>query len=108
MHDRIAELRGLRNEHTVHTQSGDSNRTAQVVAAIGRVTGEIDAEIERLEDEAADLADRGQHFPAADRAEAARLLRAGLAELALPAPAKRGAKQTAAAPAAPETAKGGE
>ncbi|MET8624541.1 hypothetical protein ABZW30_12420 [Kitasatospora sp. NPDC004669] len=108
MHDRIAELRGLRAEHTQHTQSRDGERAGQVEAAIARVVAAVDADIERLENEAADLADRGQHFPAADRAELARILRAGLAELALPMPAKRGAEQTAAAAPAPETARGGE
>ncbi|MFB7907649.1 hypothetical protein ACFC1T_14550 [Kitasatospora sp. NPDC056076] len=108
MHDRIAELRGLRTEHAIHTQSRDSDRAGQVEAAIARAVTAVDADIEHLENEAADLAERGQHFPAADRAEAARLLRAGLDELRLPAPAKRGAKQTAAAAAPAETAKGGE
>lgn len=108
MHDRIAELRGLRAEHDRHNQYGDSDRAGQVATQIARVTAAVDAEIERLEDRAAELAEQGQHFPAAERAEAARLLRAGLDELRLPTPAKRGAKQTAAAAPAPETAKGGE
>ncbi|MFI6117473.1 hypothetical protein [Kitasatospora sp. NPDC051164] len=108
MHDRIAELRGLRAEHDRHTQSGDSDRAKQTATEISRVTADVDAEIERLEDRAAELAELGQHFPAAERAEAARLLRAGLDELRLPAPAKRGAKQTAASAPPAETAKGGE
>lgn len=108
MHDRIAELRGLRAELDRHTQGGDSDRAKQVTGEISRVTADVDAEIERLEDRAAELAELGQHFPAAERAEAARLLRAGLDELRLPVPAKRGGKQTATAAAPPETAKGGE
>ncbi|MFH8380642.1 hypothetical protein ACH4E7_06830 [Kitasatospora sp. NPDC018058] len=107
MHDRIAELRGLRAEHTIHAQHQDNDRASQVEAAIGAVVAAVDADIERLETEAADLAEKGQHFPAADRAETARILRAGLDELALPTPPKRG-KQTAAAAQAPETARGGE
>lgn len=112
MHDRVAELRGLRDEQARHAQYGRQERAEQAGEQAKRVAGEIEADIERLEDCAAELAELGQDIPAGDTAAAARSLRAALDELTAdpaptPAPARaagKGAKQTAAAAKAPETA----
>ncbi|MFJ8437670.1 hypothetical protein [Kitasatospora griseola] len=113
MHDRVAELRGLRDEFARHTQYDRPERAAQVSEQAERVGAEIEADIEALEDRAAELAERGQDIPAGEAAAAARALRAALDELTVdPAPrpaaapaarsAGKGGKQTAAAVVAPE------
>lgn len=115
MHDRVAELRGLRDEFARHTQYDRSERAQQTAEHIDRVRSEIEADIEALEDRSAELAERGQDIPAAEAAAAARSLRAALDELtADPVPASarpasgrgtgKGGKQTAAAAKPAETA----
>ncbi|PJN22417.1 hypothetical protein [Kitasatospora sp. CB02891] len=102
MHDRVAELRGLRNEYARHSQYDRPERAAQASAQAERVAAEIEADIEHLEDRAAELAERGQDIPAGEAAAAARTLRAALDELtADPAP-------QAAAPASRAAGKGGK
>lgn len=108
MHDRVAELRGLRAEHDRHAQYGRTDRAGQVAEHLDRVSGELEEEIERLEDRAAQFAENGQDIPAGEAAAAARTLRTELDALTESAPAPRtttgkGAKSTAAAPAPAET-----
>lgn len=78
MHDRIAELAGLRAElATCKTGPRESRRgkTGEVLEQIARVRGELDANAEQLEARAEALAAGGQDVPAAEAAVAARAVR---------------------------------
>jgi hypothetical protein len=107
MHDRVAELAGLRNELAICENGPRESRrdkTGEVREQIDRVRGDLDAEAEKLEERAEELAAKGQDVPAAEAATAAREIRTALAG---DAPAdespKRGGKRTAPAAKAPET-----
>lgn len=113
MHDRVAELAGLRVElATCENGPRQSRREAtdEVRAQIERVRGELDEAAEALEAQSTTLADSGLDVRAAEAAVEARRIRTVLAEgedsearAALP---KRG-KRTAQAAKAPETTDGG-
>lgn len=78
MHDRIAELAGLRAELAAcRTGPRETRRdkTDQVQAQIDRVRGELEAQAEQLDARAEALAAGGQDIPAAEAATAARALR---------------------------------
>ena len=82
MHDRIAELRGLRAElETATTGPRATQRKGSVPdikAAIDAVRSELSGDADRLEAESADLADQGQDGRAGDAAVAARVIRTAL------------------------------
>lgn len=108
-HDRVAELRGLSAEHQRLTQYSQDERAAQAAEQITRVRAEIDTDLERLDARAEELAAAGQDIPAGQVAAEARAVRTALAELVPEAAASEkaargGAKSTAAAQQAPETA----
>ncbi|MEV8031391.1 hypothetical protein [Streptomyces sp. NPDC086182] len=110
MHDRVAELAGLRIElATCENGPRESRRekTGEVQAQIDRVRGELDAEAEKLEDRAEHLAEAGQDVPAAQAAVAAREIRTALQGDEPEATAAKGRKRTTAAAKAPETRGGG-
>jgi hypothetical protein len=105
MHDRVAELAGLRNELASCT---NGPRVSEVQAQIDRVRGELTAEAEKLEDRAEHLAEAGQDIPAAQAAVAAREIRTALQGDEPEATAAKGrSKRTTAAAKAPETRGGG-
>ncbi|MFG2722709.1 hypothetical protein ACGFW5_31085 [Streptomyces sp. NPDC048416] len=113
MHDRIAELAGLRAELATCKNGPREtwrDKTDEVQAQIDRVRGELDEAAEALETQSTTLADGGQDVRAAEAAVEARRIRAVLAEgeddgARAPLP-KRG-KRTAQAAKAPENASGG-
>lgn len=78
MHDRTAELRGLRNE-LAHCENGpreaSRGRAGQVREQIDRLRGELADEAEALEQRSEVQAADGQDVPAAQSATAARDLR---------------------------------
>jgi hypothetical protein len=84
MHDRVAELQGLRAEHARLAQYGQDDRAQQAADQIDRVTRDIEADVERLDDRAVELAELGQDIPSAEAAGQARRLRAALAEATAP------------------------
>lgn len=112
MHDRVAELRGLRAE--LHNcENGPRRGTRQAAAdevreQIARTRGELAAEADRLDIEAEDFTDKGQDGIADARAVAARAIRAALDadepdKAAAKAPARGGGgKRTTTAAKAPE------
>lgn len=106
MHDRIAELGGLRDELArcqTTTRESTRARADQVREQIDRVREDLAAEVETLEQRAQDQAADGQDVPAALSATAARDLRAALdADDPAPDPAP-----DPAAGAAAGSAKGG-
>lgn len=79
MHDRIAELRGLRDEldncENGPRKESRSESADQVREQIERVRGEIAEDADRLDTEANDLMDKGQDGRAGEAAVAARYLR---------------------------------
>lgn len=82
MHDRIAELRGLRAELD-NAQNGPrreqrKDAVTDIKSEIERLRGELAEDADRLEAESADLADQGQDGRAGDAAVAARVIRAAL------------------------------
>lgn len=105
MHDRIAELAGLRNE--LATCENGPRRASRGAAAddvrteIGRVREELVAEAERLETHAEELAAKGQDVPAAEAAVAARAIRSELDDGTEQTAPKRTGKRNAAAAKAP-------
>jgi hypothetical protein len=110
MHDRIAELGGLRAE-LANCENGprESRRTvaAEVRKEIARVRGELEEHARALERRVEELTSNGQDVPAAEAAVAARAIRTEL-DVDEPAPAKArpagtAAKQTAAAAKPPQT-----
>lgn len=113
MHDRVAELAGLRAElATCKNGPRESwrDKTDEVQAEIDRVRGELDDQAETLETESTTLADSGQDVRAAEAAVEARRIRAVLAEgedTETQAPLPKRGKRTAAAAKAPETTDGG-
>ncbi|MGW1892141.1 hypothetical protein ACWCP6_18055 [Streptomyces sp. NPDC002004] len=111
MHDRIAELAGLRTELAICENGPRESRrdkTDEVRAEITRVRDELENEAEKLEKRSEDLASNGQDVAAAEAAAAARGIRTSLGENddAAPAKAARGkqqiGKRTAAAAKPPE------
>jgi hypothetical protein len=105
MHDRVAELAGLRNELASCTNGPRAN---EVQDQIDRVRGELTAEAEKLDDRAEHLAEAGQDIPAAQAAVAAREIRTALqADEPEAAAGSKGRKRTTAAAKAPETRGGG-
>lgn len=113
MHDRIAELAGLRAELD-NCENGPRRETRAAAAdevreQIARVRGELADDADRLDAEAGDLAEKGQDGIAGGRAVAAREIRAALeADEPDPAAAKptgragSGGKRNTAAAKAPE------
>jgi hypothetical protein len=82
MHDRIAELAGLRAELD-NCENGPRRETRKAAAAdvrgqIERLRGELAEDADRLEAEASDLADEGQDGRAGDATVAARVIRTAL------------------------------
>jgi hypothetical protein len=105
MHDRVAELAGLRAELAICENGPRESRrdkTGEVRAEIDRVRGELDAEAEKLEEQAEKLAGDGQDVPAAQAAVAARDIRKAIEGDEPAAPPKRPAKRNTAAAKAPE------
>ena len=107
MHDRVAELAGLRNElATCENGPRESRREKvdEVQEQIDRVRGELEKEAEQLEARAEALAEGGQDVPAAQAAVAAREIRTALQgdEPADESPKRPGKRNTAAAKA-PQT-----
>lgn len=116
MHDRVAELAGLRAELATCTNGPRETwrgKTDEVRAQIERVRGELDATAEDLEAQSSGLADAGQDGRAAEAAVEARRVRELLAQDS-PEPAgthKRagsGGKRNTAAAKAPEHADRGD
>jgi hypothetical protein len=111
MHDRVAELAGLRIElATCENGPRESRRekTGEVQEQIDRVRGELDSEAEKLEDRAEHLAEAGQDVPAAQAAVAAREIRTALqGDEPQDTAAPKGRKRTTAAAKPPETRGGG-
>jgi uncharacterized protein YukE len=113
MHDRIAELAGLRAElATCKNGPRESwrDKAGEVQAEIDRVRGELDEAAEALETESTTLADSGQDVRAAEAAVQARRIRAVLAEAEYSearTPLPKRSKRTAQAAKAPETTDGG-
>ncbi|MFF0080222.1 hypothetical protein ACFYR1_11050 [Streptomyces canus] len=107
MHDRVAELAGLRAELAICENGPRESRrekTGEVRAEIDRVRGELEAEAEKLEEHAEKLASDGQDVPAAQAAVAAREIRTAVEDNA---PTTRGGprtKETAADSRPKETA----
>ncbi|MEV6046041.1 hypothetical protein [Streptomyces xanthochromogenes] len=117
MHDRVAELVGLRNELAICKNGPRESRrekTDEVQEQIDRVRGDLSAEVEGLEERAQVLGESGQDVRAAEAAVEARRIRAVLDEDD-PAPAETrkragspsGKRNTAAAKAPENTAGGG-
>ncbi|MEE4546772.1 hypothetical protein V2S66_33010 [Streptomyces sp. V4-01] len=82
MHDRIAELRGLRAELD-NAQNGPRRETrkdaiADIKNEIERRRGELAEDADRLDAESRDLADQGQDGRAGDAAVSARVIRTAL------------------------------
>lgn len=82
MHDRIAELAGLRAELETAT-NGPRRETRKAAAGdieqrIEQLRGELSDDADRLDAESADLADQGQDGRAGDAAVAARVIRTAL------------------------------
>lgn len=112
MHDRIAELRGLRDELAL-CENGPRRETRAGAAGlvreqITRVRGELAEDADRLDAEAEDYTDKGQDGIAGERAVAARAIRAALdadepGKTAKPSGrASSGGKRNTAAQKAPE------
>ncbi|MFI0894889.1 hypothetical protein [Streptomyces sp. NPDC020983] len=82
MHDRIAELAGLRAELQTATNGPRREQrkgsVPDIEAAIERLRGELADDADRLEAESADLAEQGQDGRAGDAAVAARVIRTAL------------------------------
>lgn len=112
MHDRIAELAGLRAELAICENGPDTSRrdkTGEVQTEIDRVRGELSGHADDLDAEAEELAGKGQDVPAAQAAVDARQIRAVLDEDTGNAPKKaragsgNGKRNTAAAKAPEQT-----
>lgn len=107
MHDRIAELVGLRAELALCENGPRESRRAvadQVQAEIDRVRKDLEAKADSLDIEAEELTDKGQDVPAAQAAVEAREIRAVLAEGApkKARPAGTSSKRNTSAAKAPE------
>ncbi|MEU6098946.1 hypothetical protein [Streptomyces sp. NPDC047079] len=84
MHDRIAELRGLRNE-LANCENGPRRESRgaaakDIRAEIARVRKELDEHADQLEGQAKELTEQGQDGLAGQATEDARAIRAALAE----------------------------
>ncbi|MCH0555811.1 hypothetical protein [Streptomyces sp. MUM 16J] len=110
MHDRVAELAGLRAELAIcRNGPRESRRTDAdgVQEQIDRVRGELREQAERLEKEAEQLLTSGHDGLAGQAAEEAQTIREAL-DAGQPAESpKRAGKRTAAAGKAPESRGGG-
>ncbi|WP_020118814.1 hypothetical protein [Streptomyces canus] len=106
MHDRVAELAGLRAELAICKNGPRESRretAGQVQEQIDRVRGELDAEAGELEKRAEQLLADGQDGAAGTAREQARTIREVLeADQGSESP-KRGGKRTASAAKPPET-----
>jgi dsDNA-specific endonuclease/ATPase MutS2 len=78
MHDRIAELRGLRNE--LANCENRRSKADEVQKQIARVRGELEGQAATLEKQAKELAEKGQDGTAGQATEEARAIREVLAE----------------------------
>ncbi|MGV9242618.1 hypothetical protein [Streptomyces sp. NPDC003710] len=110
MHDRIAELRGLRNE-LANCENGPRRDTRgaaaeDVRAEITRVRGELEEQADQLEEQAKELAEHGQDGAAGQVTEEARSIREALAEDEAPRGRGGRPKETAADSRPKETASG--
>ncbi|MFF5029244.1 hypothetical protein ACFY2J_34175 [Streptomyces collinus] len=105
MHDRIAELAGLRDELTICKNGPRESRrdkAGEVQEQIGRVRGELEDEAKALESRAKELLEGGQDGAAGELQERARAVREALDADTDRGEGKRG-KRTAAAPKPPQT-----
>ncbi|HWU23260.1 MAG TPA: hypothetical protein VN088_17105 [Nocardioides sp.] len=107
MHDRVAELAGLRAELAMYEKSpaaGQADRTGEVRAQIDRVRGELEEQAAGLEKRAEELLAAGQDGAAGEVRVQARALREVLdADGPAQESPKRGGKRNTAAAKAPET-----
>lgn len=106
MHDRVAELAGLRNELANCTNGPRESRrdaAGQVQEQIDRVRGELETEAERLDTRVEQLLQNGQDGQAGLVAEQARAIRAALDEDAPADSPKRPGKRNTAAAKPPQT-----
>lgn len=105
MHDRIAELAGLRAELAICKNGPRESRrgnTDEVQEQIDRVRGELQQHAEALEKQADELLAGGQDGAAGTAREQARDIREALNADSDDGP-KRGGKRTAAAAKPPQT-----
>ncbi|MEV5953732.1 hypothetical protein AB0M11_08135 [Streptomyces sp. NPDC051987] len=106
MHDRVAELAGLRNELAICENGPRETRrekTGEVQEQIDRVRGELDEQAAALEKRAEELQSNGQDGAAGEAREQARAIREVLdADGGSDSP-KRTGKRTAAAQKPPQT-----
>ncbi|MGW3024829.1 hypothetical protein [Streptomyces sp. NPDC001221] len=78
MHDRIAELRGLRNE-LANCENGPRRAAAEDVRAeITRVRGELEKQADQLEEQAKEHTEQGQEGLGGQVIEQARAIREAL------------------------------
>ncbi|MFE8944502.1 hypothetical protein [Streptomyces sp. NPDC007856] len=106
MHDRVAELAGLRAELAICKNGPRETRrekTAEVQEQIDRVSAEVQEQAEALEKQADELLSNGQDGAAGAAREQARALREALESDGDGTEAKRGGKRTAAAAKPPQT-----
>jgi len=106
MHDRVAELAGLRAELAICKNGPRESRrdtAGQVQEQIDRVRGELDAEAGELEKRAEQLLADGQDGAAGTAREEARAIREALDADGESDSPKRAGKKTAAAAKPPQT-----
>lgn len=106
MHDRIAELAGLREELANCTSGPRESRrekAGEVQEQIDRVRGELQEQAEGLEKQAEELLANGQDGAAGAATEQARTIREALDADQPEASPKRVGKRNTAAAKAPET-----
>lgn len=111
MHDRVAELAGLRAELAICKNGPRETRrekVGEVQEQIDRVRGELEGQIEQLEQHAEQLLANGHDGLAGQAQEEARAIREALeADQPADESPKRGGRRTAAAAKPPETRGGG-
>jgi dsDNA-specific endonuclease/ATPase MutS2 len=111
MHDRVAELAGLRNELAICTNGPRESRrdkADEVQEQIDRVRGELETEVEQLETRAEQLLANGHDGLAGEATEQARTIRETLdADTPGNASPKRAGKRNTAAAKAPQHRGGG-
>jgi len=110
MHDRVAELAGLRAELAICKNGPRETRrdsADDVQEQIDRVRGELEQQAEQLETRSEQLLANGHDGQAGQAKEEARAIRAALDEDAPAESPKRGGKRTAAA-AKPPQSRGGD
>jgi len=106
MHDRIAELAGLRAELAICTNGPRESRRADaehVQEQLDRVRGELQEQAEGLEKQAEELLANGQDGAAGEASEQARAIREALDTDQPDTSPKRAGKRNTAAAKAPET-----